>query len=384
MQSKLRVAHCLEQVRSGGVERRRLSLARRLDPARFEQMVICTEASAELRARFEEAGCPVAEIGAMKRGVDWPKVRAAAKLLREFRPHIVHGAVFEGVILAALAGKLARVPAIVVEETIAPVGRRWAGHLYYRLLIALSDRVVAISEGVATYLTKRIRMSGARVRLIVNGVPDPGPAAPGEVERIREMYGLTAGAPVIGTVGRLGGPARHGPDSHKRISDAIAALPLVLERFPDARLLIVGDGPDRAFLERRAADVGLGESIVFAGFQPDVRPFLECMDVLVHPSETEGLPLTLVEAMFASRPVVATDVPGSNEVVVDGETGFLVPLRDPRALAEKVITLLGQPELRAAMGAAGLRRARERFSEERYIREVAALYEELAAESLRR
>jgi glycosyltransferase involved in cell wall biosynthesis len=102
------------------------------------------------------------------------------------------------------------------------------------------------------------------------------------------------------------------------------------------------------------------------------------MDVLAHPAETEGLPLVLVEAMLASRPIVASNVAGSNEVVADGETGFLVPVRNPRALADKTIELLGDPQLRARMGAAGLKRARTLFSEDRYVREVANLYEELA------
>lgn len=347
-------------------------------------MVICTEASPELRVQFEEAGCRVSEIGPMGRGVEWPKISAAAKLLRTFHPHIVHGAVFEGVILATLAGKLANVPVIVAEETIVPMGRRWTGHLYYRLLTTLADPVVAISEGVSNYLTRTIRVPRSKVRLITNGVADPGPTSAGGLQRVRTQFGLTAGNPVIGTIGRLAGPAGQAPDAHKRIDDAISAMPLILERFPDSKLLIVGDGPDRAFLEQRVADAALGDSVSFAGFQPRVRPFLECMDVLVHPSETEGLPLTLVEAMFASRPIVASDVAGSNEVVVDGEAGFLVPVRNPAALANRVIELLADPDLRARMGASGLRRARARFSEDRYIGEVAAMYEELAAPHMQR
>jgi glycosyltransferase involved in cell wall biosynthesis len=376
----IRVAHCLEQVRSGGVERRRLSLARKLDPERFEQMLICTEVDPELRSQFEAAGCKVAEIGAMRRGIDWRRIRVAASLLRNFRPHIVHGAVFEGVIIATLAGKLARVPAIIAEETITPVGRRWTGHLYYRLLTALADRVVAISGAVSDYLTKSIRLPPSKVRLIVNGVAEPDAPSPAEVDSVRTSLGLTDGALVIGTAGRLASPRRHSPDAHKRIADAIFAMRQVLEQFPSARLLIVGDGPDRRFLEQFAAREGLTDSVIFAGFQPRVRPYLECMDVLVHPSQTEGLPLLPVEAMFASKPIVASDVAGSNEVVVDGETGFLVPVRNPDALAQRLIELLASPELRTKMGAAGLRRARRYFSEERYVREVGEMYQELVAQ----
>ena len=378
MSRRIRLAHCLEQVRSGGVERRRLSLARRLDPQRFEQIVICTEALPELRAEFEQAGCRVFELGRMKRGIDWPKIRAAAKLLREFRPDIVHGAVFEGVIVATLAGRLARVPVIIAEEIITPVGRRLAGHLYFRLLTGLADQVVAISAAVRDYLIKTIRVPRSKVRLIYNGVAEPEAASAEDLRAVRSSLGLIEGAPVIGTLSRLAGPAGHPPDSHKRISDAIAAMKAVLQPFPDARLLIVGDGPDRSFLENYVRREGLDAAVIFAGFQQRVRPYLDCMDVLVHPAESEGLPLVLVEAMLASRPIVASNVPGSNEVVADGETGFLVPVRSPHALAERTIELLADPQLRANMGAAGLKRARELFSEDRYVREVANLYEELA------
>ena len=378
MNGRIRVAHCLEQVRSGGVERRRLSLARRLDPQRFEQIIICTEALPELRAEFEQAGCRVFELGRMTRGVDWPKIRTAARLLREFRPDIVHGAVFEGVIVATLAGRLARVPVIIAEEIITPVGRRFTGHLYFRLLTGLADKVVAISDAVRDYLIGTLRLPRSKVRLIYNGVAEAEPASTEELHDIRTSLGLAEGAPVIGTLSRLAGPTGHPPDSHKRISDAIAAMKPILQRFPNARLLIVGDGPDRPFLEDHARREGLEDAVAFAGFQQRVRPYLECMDVLAHPAETEGLPLVLVEAMLASRPIVASNVAGSNEVVADGETGFLVPVRNPRALADKTIELLGDPQLRARMGAAGLKRARTLFSEDRYVREVANLYEELA------
>ncbi len=377
--SRIRVAHCLEQVRSGGVERRRLSLARNLDPARFEQMLICTEADPQFRAEFEKAGCKVHEIGALRGRFDWPRIRAAADLLRTFRPDIVHGAVFEGVVIAAIAGKLAQVPIIIAEETITPAGRRWTGHLYYRLLTAIADQVVAISGAVADYLVGGIKLPRSKVRLITNGVAEPPAPSAAALKSVRKSLGLAPDTPVIGTVGRLASPKGQPPDAHKRIADAIVAMRLVLEQVPAARLVVVGEGPDRAFLEQIAAREGLGDAVTFAGFQSPVRPYLQCMDVLVHPSQTEGLPLALVEAMFASRPIVASDVAGSNEVVEDGVTGFLVPVRDPATLARRTIELLAKPELRARMGAAGLERARALFSEERYVREVAEFYEELAA-----
>lgn len=338
---------------------------------------MCTEASPELRAEFERAGCRVAEIGAMRRGLDWPKIKRAAGVLREFRPDIVHGAVFEGVIIAALAGRLANVPVIVAEETIVPVGRRWSGHLYYRLLTGLSDQVIAISQGVSNYLTKTIRLPRSKIRLIYNGVHEPTSASDQELEAARVFLGLGADAQVLGTVGRLAASRGLQPDAHKRISDAIEAMRYVVAAFPSARLVVIGDGPAREFLERRASAEGVAQAVIFAGFQGRVRPFHELMDVVLHPSESEGLPLSVVEAMLAARPIVASNVPGTNEVIVDGETGYLVPVGQPEELARKAIALLGDSALRQRMGAAGRSRARVLFSEDRYVADVGALYEEL-------
>jgi glycosyltransferase involved in cell wall biosynthesis len=376
LERPIRIIHCLEQVRSGGVERRRLSLARLLDAERFVQAVICTEAELSLRRQFEDAGCQVFEIGPMRRGVDLPKILRAANLMREFKPDIVHGAVFEGVILASLAGRLACVPNIIAEETITPVGRRWTGHLYYRFLASLAHEVVAISQGVYDYLTGAIRLPDSKVRLIYNGIAEPKAASPAELNAVRDHYGLEPAMPVLGTVSRLAASRGHGPDAHKRVSDAIEAMAIVLVSRPDARLLIVGDGPARPCLEQLARAKRIEDRVIFAGFQATTRPFFELIDVLLLPSQSEGLPLAPIEAMLASTPVIATDVAGSNEVVVDGETGFLVPLGQPQELARRSLQLLGDKALRHRMGKAGLERARALFTEERYVSEVAAMYQE--------
>jgi glycosyltransferase involved in cell wall biosynthesis len=152
----------------------------------------------------------------------------------------------------------------------------------------------------------------------------------------------------------------------------------VLGSHPETRLLIVGDGPARPQLEQLARETGIADRVIFAGFQARTRPFFELMDVLLLPSRSEGLPLAPIEAMLASRPVIATDVPGSNEVVADGETGFLVPLGRFEEMAQRAGELLDDEALRKRMGEAGLGRARALFTEERYVSEIAAMYEQAA------
>lgn len=345
-------------------------------------MLICTEASPDMKQRFEAAGCPVVAVGRMARGIDYSRIAAAASALRTFRPHIVHGAVFEGVIMAALGGRLAGVPIIIGEETSHPTTRRWRGHAYYRALVAITHQMVVVAPAVADYLTETLRVPRAKARLILNGVREAPPATEAEIAAVREQFDVSPSDFVIGAVGRLAAPSGHAPDSNKRISDAITAVARILKICPRARLLIVGSGPDQEFLRKLAAEKNLQESVIFAGYQPNTRPFYEIMDVLVHPSASEALPLVLVEAMFARLPVVATNVGGIPVVVEHGRTGFLVqPLR-PEKLVERILQLWNDPELRERMGTAGLERARQHFSEERYVGDVASLYEELVERRL--
>ena len=131
---KIRVLHCLETVDSGGVEQRRLILARQLDGTHYEQALVCTDAEGALPARFAEAGCPLHTVGEFRGVLDREPYRRTLEVVRTFRPHIIHGAVFEGVSLATIIGRLAGVPVIVGEETSDPVNRRWRlahhGHSY--------------------------------------------------------------------------------------------------------------------------------------------------------------------------------------------------------------------------------------------------------------
>jgi glycosyltransferase involved in cell wall biosynthesis len=146
---------------------------------------------------------------------------------------------------------------------------------------------------------------------------------------------------------------------------------------PQARLWIAGDGPRRAMLEARRDALGLGDRVRFLGTRPDVPDLLAAADVVVLSSVREGLPVTLLEAMRAERPVVATAVGGCSELVVDGETGRLVPPEDPAALGAAVAPLLADRGLAGAMGAAGRRRWSERYTAEAMVRGTEAVYREV-------
>ncbi len=181
---------------------------------------------------------------------------------------------------------------------------------------------------------------------------------------------VPSGAPVVTMVGVL--RPRKGHDA------ALAAWPAVLRSFPDARLLMVGEGPQQEVLQARARELGVAERVIFAGKRTDVSRLIRASTLVVLPSEHEALPTTLIEAAACGRPVVATDVDGIPEVVMDGETGLLVPVGDEVALAREVTALLGDEPRRLRMGEDARALAEERFDARRWAERLYEIYERAA------
>jgi len=375
--TKLRILHCLETVGSGGVEQLKLITARELDKNRYEQALICTQALGALPAEFRRAGCAVHEIGVFRGIFDRERYARAVAVVRKFKPHIIHGAVYEGVAVASLVGRLAGVPVIVGEETSDPVNRLWRGHLLYRGLTTLTHQMVAVSPAVEGYLLNGIKLARSKVTLINNGVAEPAPASAAQLRDVRNELGIHPDDFIIGSCGRL-------LDEHKRFSDLIHAFAIVREHLPKARLLIVGEGPDEVMLRSLAHELDVAKHVIFSGYQGDTRAFYEVMDLFALASAHEAFGLVLVEAMFASLAVVATRVGGIPSVVNDGETGYLVAPKAPAELADRLKILAEDASQRRAMGRAGLARAKSDFSSDRYVRQVDELYQRLASQRLNR
>jgi glycosyltransferase involved in cell wall biosynthesis len=272
-------------------------------------------------------------------------------LLRRLRPRVAH--VTEVWPPALVAGRLARVPRVIVTHHTPELPRRdnLHGRLWSRLGWATRPEVVYTSE--ADRLSDRRRPS----HVVPLGI---------DLDRFEAgTPALERNGPIIGNVARLA------PQKGQRY--LIEAAPAVLARHPEARFVVVGDGELRAELERQAAP--LGDRMVFTGARHDVPDLLASFDVFAFPSLYEGLCVAVIEAQAAGVPVVATPVGGIRETVVDGETGFLCPPRDPAALSERIIACLDQPGQARKMAETARRRVRERFSEQRMVEETLALYE---------
>lgn len=370
---RIRVAHVIETMHMGGVEQLRRTIVTGLVPNRYEHLIICTQATGGIPDDLRDKGFRVEEVGIFRRKFDIRAILRTRRLLKAFKPHIVHAAVYEGIIMGVIAGRLCGVPVIISEETSDAHGRRWTGNLLAKFLYLASDKVIAVSDFVRHYLIDGLKLHEPRVELVPNAVAEHTPPSDGERAHARRQLAIPEGSMVFATLGRL-------DDEHKGVSDAIQALAQVHR--PDWMLLVIGDGPDRANLESLARKLGVDERVLFVGYQAAPASFLAAADIFLHPARYEAFGLVLVEAMFARLPVVASRVGGIPFVVEDGATALLVAPNNVEELAAAMGKLSGDHVSRAAMGMAGLARAQSDFGIEQYLARIDDLYTRtLAAKS---
>ena len=305
-----------------------------------------------------------------------------ARLIRRERPDILHthtakaGTV--GRVAALLAGR--RKPPIVVHTFHGHVLRGYFGpvrSLFFRLLERWLARgttaLVAVSPQVRDDLVSLGVAPAERFVVIRLGIElDERVAGPqnGRLES-RRYLGIPPDRFAVGWIGRM--------TAVKRTDDVLVAFKQLRDAGVDACLCMVGDGPDRVQLERRAHELGVVKETLFLGYQEDVAPFYAAFDALVLPSSNEGTPVSAIEALAAGRPVVATRVGGVPDVVQEGEDGFLVEPGATGELADRLARLAGDPELRERMGRAGRERVVPRYAVERLVDDVDRLYKSLLA-----
>jgi len=303
-----------------------------------------------------------------------------AKLIRAERPQIVHTH-------TAKAGAVGRVATLLAGNARPPiVVHTFHGHVlrgYFNPLATLAFRT--LERWLATLTTRLIAVSPeVRDDLVRLGVAPPEKFAvirlgieldervggdEGARRETRRRLGISADGFVVGWVGRM--------TAVKRTEDVLLAFRGLLDRRVDAWLCLIGDGPDRRRLERRAHELGITRRCLFVGYQDDVAPYYDAIDALLLPSVNEGTPVSVIEALAAERPAVATRVGGVPDIVRDGVDGYLVDVGDPETLAGRLAELAADPAKRDAMGSEGRKRVLERYAVDRLVDDVDRLYREL-------
>ena len=371
----VRVVFVVPNLLFGGAERHVATLLPAMDRDRFEPTVVCLNQGGHLFGDLVEEGVPAIDLQRGKREVP-ATVVDLVRTLRRIRPDVVICRGFTAEAIGRLAAVLARVPARVVwMHNCGDIRPRSRAHrVIDRLLRPITTAVYGVAHTQVSYLVDQLGYDAQRVRIIHNGVvlgevEPPGGGATTRAD-VRAEFGFATDAPLIGSVAMLREEKGHDP--------LLQAFRLVLEDEPRARLLLVGDGPLRHALRARAEELGVVEQVVFTGNRSDVPRLLRALDVFTLCSRTECFPMSVLEAMAASRPVVCTAVGGVPEMVAHGETGTLVPPGQPRALAEALLDLLRDPDGATRLGRAGRSRVEGEFTLDRSVRTAEAVIEATA------
>ena len=356
----------------GGSERQVFNIRAGLDPSRFDLHLGCFGCLSEQLA-VDLSGTPL-EVYKIKNLYGLRAIKECLRLasyLKQNRIDIVHAYNFYANVFALPAARMVRVP--VVLASIRDTGENLTARqrAVNKIFCRMADRVIVNAEAIKrTLVAEGYRPE--RITVIPNGIVCP-PLRSDQDHLLHREFGLSTNDVLIGVVSRI---ARG-----KGLQYLLEAAPDVIARIPQAKFLIIGDNsfnPEyREELKRQTINLGLQDRVIFTGFRLDVPNILSSLALSVLPSLNEGLSNSLLESMAAAVPVVATNVGGNPEVVVDGVTGLLVPPRNPAALAEAICRVLRTPGLRNKLGQAGRRRVLEHFSNERMIRNVERLYGEL-------
>lgn len=358
----------METIASGGVEQRRLLNVQWFDREKYEVKIICTHAFGFVYELLKKEGVEIITVGGFSHPFHIEKYWKVIQVIKSFRPHIIHGAVFEGMSMATVGGVFGRVPVKIIEETSDPQTRSNKAIFLQRLYSILSDKVIAISPAVLKFLKEKAKVTTNKAILINNGVRLPESFNLEDLSELKKELKIKKDDFIIGAVGRV-------YDNIKRFSDLISAIALL--KLVNVKLLLVGTGPDLEQLKKQASDLGLDEQFITVGYQENPHRYYALMDVFCISSAHEGFGLVVAEAMLHKLPVIATRVGGLHDIVVDHETGFLIPPYSPKLIAEKIQYFIGHPEERKIMGEKGYHRAMENYTAERYCREVEDLYFEL-------
>jgi len=357
----------------GGLEKVVIALTRNLDRSRFVPYLICLDGRGKL---FDEAGVPperclvLHKSPAMNLGLLRVDPRALWQIrafVRERALDLIHAHNVAPLAYAGVATRLGRRPVMVYSEHNQIYSASAASKLKFRYYLHLADHLVAVSHDLSGTLVREARVR-RRIRVLHNGI-DGARFRRLDGAPVRAELGLAAGERLVGTGVVL--------SEQKGIRYLLEAAGQVVSSRPEVRFAIAGDGPLRGELEQRASALGLDDKVAFLGYRADMPEVISALDVYVLPSLWEGLPLALLEAMAIGKPIVATRVGGNPEVVEHGVNGFLVPPRDPGALAEHILRALDDEDFRRRAEQANARRFAREFSLEAMVRAHEQLYEEV-------
>ena len=368
MQGRARVLYLSHAFAVGGAEEMVLNLVRHL-PQRFEPMVACIHEAGPIGEEIRRTGVPFSVLGltpGLSRPLDVLRLRDA---VQSWAPTIVHTFLLTGSLYGRFAAMMAGVPIVIGTEVNIYEKKRPLHARFERWLMKGTDAVVASAESVKTHYISQVGADPDKVDVIYNAVDWAQLETTMTRDEFRASIGVPLNVPAAGIIARL-----TEQKAHRVLFEAMTTAEL-----STLHLIVVGDGELRDDLQSRAESLGILGRVRFLGARRDLGNILAAIDIFAMPSYWEGLPLSMVLAMGAGLPVVASRVAGIPEVVKDGASGLLVAAGDSAQLARALATLVTDRQLRATLGAAARAFVLPRFGVDGYVASIAALYDRLLA-----
>ncbi len=352
--SPVRVLFVVPELPVGGAERIITKLLPAMDPAKFRVSLICIGEEGELFEQLVSMGIDAKALHASGKPNAAKALRKLSAVMRRAKPDVVIVAGAGTAVIGRLAGLLNNVKHRVVWLHSSRVDRTgFVRDLVDRSLMPFTSRFLGVTDAQLGFMETVCKFPATKIRIVRNGVDSESFQTP-DGWNPRDDLGLDPGRPVVAMVARL-----------QPVKDHITflnAAKTVLDSLPQTTFLLIGDGPQRGELESLCQQLGISDSVHFAGTRLDIDRLLPAIDVHVLSSHSEGLPMAVLEGMACGKPVICTDVGGTSEIIEHGVSGYLVPPGDPAPLAAHLMTLLTNSDLAERMGAAGKRRVESEFS----------------------
>jgi glycosyltransferase involved in cell wall biosynthesis len=380
---KKTILHVIDALNIGGAQELLVLLADKTPKSAYQTLVCVIQPDVTLKFRIESRGASVFCLSRSRPSIYCPgnfityfyqNIRDIMSLCRQHRVDVVHchlsDAEFTGILAGWLYGakriiSTVHYPALLPDRKSGDI-RNFLRIAATRLLYRLANAVVAVSDDVAQQLKNVFRLAPSKIKIIINGIDVE--AIHRTLPNFEHLPSLCAlpGQRLITSVGRLMPPKGHGY--------LISAMPHLIQQVDNVRLLLAGDGDLKESFEQLSQDLKVQDVISFLGSRSDVPDILALSDVFVLPSISEGTSLALLEAMAASRPIVATDIPGNRAVLRHGHNCLLVPPGNPEKLAEAISFLLNHPQIAAEYGKNAYQDVYQRFNIDETITQLIALW----------
>jgi len=368
----IKIFYFITDLGIGGAEKLLVSILSKLDKNKYLPVVCCLYGG-ELLNRIRELNIKVIDLK-VKSKLDFSALLKLYCLLKQEGPDIIHTHLFHATIIGRIIARFAGVPIIISTQHYSSSFHGRLGMLADKLTAPLTDQIIAVSGAVKKFCVEEEGITSTKVRIIYNGIDlNSNSHDKGGLDLKKQLF--LGNEPIIGTVGRF--------VEIKGYKYLFYAAKDIIKQYPNVKFILLGYGPLKNKLTKLTIELGLSDKVIFLDPAIKVTDFLSILDVYVLPSLSEGLSITLLEAMAMSKPVVVTNVGGNPEVVKDCETGLMVPARDPNSLSKAIISILKDRNFALKMALNARRRVEEKFNIDNMIMDTELVYDSLVDSNIK-